>query len=282
MRIPNNFTDEFAVKLNELYHDISERYLESIVKRIQIQKVNVMLADASVTQQDTFEPQKVALFYEVLGRRMKNWSSEGISKTDTDDLRRLHVLFTTFIGKYSLSCYFGIQYHALPFYKFDNRVKDIQVEIMELDEKVSAMKEEIMKKGNAILEEELKKRNISNSSFEELLETMYNDQQLYNELVSKVDELEKSNPEYLNMSKRKEELVNELKNMIVELYIIRPVLVDHNQLMQGEEGVSVYFDLEIVWKGEKSGTIEMEKVPDKVKHEIIERFEEVKTAVKET
>jgi hypothetical protein len=239
-----------------------------------------MLADASVTQQETFDPQKVAMFYEMLARKMKNWSSDGIAKTDTDDLRRLHVLFVTSIENYSLSCSFGIQYHALPFYKFDTRIKDIQTEIMELDEKVASMKEEMARKENAILETELRKRNIANLGFEEMLEIMYNDEQLYNELTGKVDDIEKSHPEYVKLAKKKDELLVELKNMILELYRTNLVLVDHNKLMQGEEGVTIYFDLEVTKKGEKSGVIEMEKIPQKVKQTIIDRFQEVELALK--
>lgn len=280
MRIPNSLTDEFSAQLNNLYHRISLQYLETIKKEIQIRKVNVMLADASITQQETFDPQKVAMFYEMLARKMKNWSSDGIAKTDTDDLRRLHVLFVTSIENYSLSCSFGIQYHALPFYKFDIRIKDIQTKIMELDEKVASMKEEMARKENAILETELRKRNIANLGFEEMLETMYNDEQLYNELTGKVDDIEKSDPEYAKMAKERDELLVELKNMIIELYRTNPVLVDHNKLMQGEEGVTVYFDLEVTKKGEKTGVIETGKIPQKVRQTVIDRFQEVELALK--
>jgi hypothetical protein len=281
MRIPNKLTDEFSIQLNNLYNSISQKYLENIKNHVQLQKVNVMLADASVTQQDTFEPQNVAMFYEMLSRKMKEWPSQGIAKTDTDDLRRLHVLFTTLIENYSLSCYLGIQYHALPFYKLDDKVKDIQMEIMELDEKVTATREGIAVKENAAIEDVLRNRNITNLGFEEMLETIYNDEQLYNELTRKVSDIENSHPEYLKMVERKDALVEELKNMIIELYRTKLFLLDHNQLMQGEEGVAVYFDLEVIKKDEKSGAIEIEKIPPKIKQDIIGRFEKVELALKE-
>ncbi len=281
VRIPNNLTDEFSMRLNNLYNSISQKYLENIKKHVQPRKVNVMLADASVTQQDTFEPQNAAMFYETFSRKMKDWSSQGIAKTDTDDLRRLHVLFTTLIENYSLSCYFGIQYHALPFYKLDDKIKDIQMEIMELDEKAAAMREGIAMKENAAIEETLKNRNISNIGFEEMLETIYNDQQLYNELTRKVDDIENTHPDYLEMMQRKDVFVEELKNMIIELYRTKLLLLDHNQLMQGEEGVAVYFDLEVIKKNEKNGAIEIEKIPPAIKQEVIDRFEKVELALKE-
>lgn len=281
MRIPNNYTDEFSMQLNKLYGSISERYLETIKKQIETKKVTVMLADASVTQQDTFDPHKAAMFYEMLARNLKNWSSQGIEKTDTDDLQRLHVLFTTPTENYSLSCYLGIQYHALPFYKFDNRIKDIQTEIMILDEKIINIKQEIASKENTILEEEMKKRGIANLSIEETFALLYNNEKLYDELTRKVDNIEKSKPEYLQMTKRREELVEELKGMIIELYRIMPVLIDHNKLMQGEEGITMYFDLEMVKKREKIGAIEVEKISAKIKQRIIDRCKEIDLALKE-
>lgn len=281
VRIPNNLTDELSTQLNSIYGNISQRYLETIRKQIRLQKVMVMLADASVTQQDTFDPHNVAMFYEMLSRNLKNWSPEGIEKTDTDDLRRLHVLFTTSIERYSLSCYFGMQYHALPFYKLDNRIKDIQTEIMLLDEKVAAMKQDIASKENNVVEEELKKRGMDSLGFEETLEIMYNNEKLYNELTRKINDIESNNPEYLQMTKKKDELVEELKGMIIELYRTSPVLVDYNKLMQGEEGVTVYFDLEVIKKGEKSGTVEIEKIVPEIKQTIIDRFREMELALKE-
>ena len=280
VRIPNDFTDEFSMQLNKLYSDISQQYFENVKIQIQPQKVNVMLADANVTQRDTFDPQKVIMFYEILAKKMKNWSSQGIAKTDTDDLKRLHVLFIILIENYSLSCYFGIQYHALPFYKFDDKIKSIQIEIMELDEKIAKIKEEKSSKENAILEEELKRREIANLGFEEMLETMYNDEYLYNELARKVDDIENNNPEYLKMIKRRDNLLEELNNMVIHLYRTSSALLGYNQLMQGEEGMAVYFDLEIIKKGEKTGTIEIEKISPKIKEVIKDMFKEVELVLK--
>ncbi|NMJ86575.1 MAG: hypothetical protein EX285_01810 [Thaumarchaeota archaeon] len=280
MRIPNDFTDKFSIQLNKLYSDISQQYFENVKIQIQPQKVNVMLADANVTQRDTFDPQKVVMFYEILTKKMKDWSSQGIAKTDTDDLKRLHVLFITSIENYSLSCYFGVQYHALPFYKFDDRIKGIQIEIMELDEKVAKIKEEKSSKENAILEEELKRREMVNLDFEEMLETMYNDKHLYNELTRKVDDIENNNPEYLKMIKRRDDLLEELNNMVIYLYRTSSALLGYNQLMEGEEGMAVYFDLEIIKKGEKSGVIEIEKISPKIKKVIRNRFKEVELVLK--
>ena len=279
MRVPNNLTDNFFIRLNNIYGNLSQLYLKAIMHQVQTQKVNVMFADASVTQQETFEPQKVALFFEILGTQLRNWTSQGIAKTDTDDLKRLHVQFTTSIDRYHLSCYLGVQYHALPFYKFDKAIMNIQKEIMELDEKAAQIKQGIDSKENLALAEELKKRGISDLGFEEMLETMYNDQELFSELMQKVTEIEKLYPDYGQITKRRDELVSELKNMIIELYRTKPVLIDHNKLAQGEEGATIYFDLEVVNKGERIGNFAIEKIPPKTKKAIVDRIKEVEQAL---
>ena len=142
------------------------------------------------------------------------------------------------------------------------------------------IKEEKSSKENAILEEELKRREMVNLDFEEMLETMYNDKHLYNELTRKVDDIENNNPEYLKMIKRRDDLLEELNNMIIYLYRTSSALLGYNQLMEGEEGMAVYFDLEIIKKGEKSGVIEIEKISPKIKKVIRDRFKEVELVLK--
>lgn len=281
MRIPINSTDDFSLQLNKLYNSISESYLGAVRKHIQLKKANVMLADLSVAQQETFDPQNVAMFYEMLTRKMKNWSAGGITKTDTDDLRRLHVLSVIAIENYSLSCYLALQYHSLPYFKVDSRIKDIQTQIMELDESISAIREEITKKGDALVEEELMKRDMANLSVEDMLQIMYNDQELYDQLTRKIDNLQTRNPEYLQKTKLRDQLLKELENKMVELYRTTPVLIDHQKLMQGEEGICISFDIEVSEKGEKIGSIETEKIPAEVKQRIIQTFQEVDLALKE-
>jgi hypothetical protein len=48
------------------------------------------------------------------------------------------------------------------------------------------------------------------------------------------------------MRKKKSALFGELNDLLMELYQTSAVSIDHNRLMQGEEGVTVYFDIEVV------------------------------------
>jgi hypothetical protein len=48
------------------------------------------------------------------------------------------------------------------------------------------------------------------------------------------------------MRNRESELLSELNHMLVSFYQTSPVLIDYNRLMQGEEGVTNYFDIEVI------------------------------------
>ena len=82
------------------------------------------------------------------------------------------------------------------------------------------------------------------------------------------------------MTTKRDLLVADLKKMTVEVYSTKPVLIGADQLMVGEEGISVYFDLEVMKKGESSGKIKIETISPKVKQGIIDRLEEVKIILK--
>jgi hypothetical protein len=53
------------------------------------------------------------------------------------------------------------------------------------------------------------------------------------------------------MRNRKSELLSELNDMLVSFYQTSPVLIDYNRLMQGEEGITNYFDIEVIRKNKK-------------------------------
>ena len=48
------------------------------------------------------------------------------------------------------------------------------------------------------------------------------------------------------MHERKKKLFAELNDLLVELYQTSSVLIDYNKLMQGEEGIVTYFEIETI------------------------------------
>ncbi|MDQ3852992.1 MAG: hypothetical protein M3299_09180, partial [Thermoproteota archaeon] len=50
----------------------------------------------------------------------------------------------------------------------------------------------------------------------------------------------------IEMRSKKSELLSELNDLLMKFYHTSPVLIDYNRLMQGEEGITNYFDIEVL------------------------------------
>jgi hypothetical protein len=246
MRLPFKDEDYFTKNINSAFENIRSAYLVAMKSQLTMKKVNVMLGDGSIIQSDTFELQKVIVFYQYLIKSLKEWTTTGISRSNTDDLHRLYCEFTKEIGKYHLRGYFGIQFHTLPYYKVDKGVIEIQKELAQIADKASENFKSMSSRGNDLVYKELEKIGYSEMGFEELFTKLYEDETLFEHLERKAMSVENDFPEFEEMHKKKIHLFRELNNLLVELYKISPVSIDYNKLMQGEEGVVTYFDIEMI------------------------------------
>lgn len=246
MRFPINEDDYFARESNLAFEIVKNKYLLAIKPQIEMKKVNAMLGDGSVTQIDCFEPQRVKEFYQRLIGSLKGWSTTGTSRSNTDDLHRLYCQFIKEVGQYRMSGYFGIQFHALPYYRIDKRVIEIQKELTQIAGEGANTFRSMASRGNYIVQKELESIGYGQVDFEVLLEKLFEDESLVADLEKKASALENEFPEFEEMHHRKERLFSELNLLLMELSQISPVLIDHNKLMQGEEGVITYFDIERV------------------------------------
>jgi hypothetical protein len=205
-----------------------------------------MLGDGTVSQSDTFEPHKVIAFYQRLINSLQGWTSKGVSRSNTSDLHRVYCQFTQDVGKYHLHGYFGIQFHALPYYRVNKRVIEIQKELAEIADKATKTFTLIGSRGNDILQEELEKVGCAELGFEELFTKLFEDKELLDDLEVKALMVEKEFPEYEEMHNKKIQLFTELNDLVIETYQTTLVSIDYNKLMQGEEGIVTYFDIEII------------------------------------
>ena len=208
-----------------------------------MRKVNAMLRDGSLTQIDSFDPLRVIEFYQRLIGSLKGWVSTGISRSQTDDLHRIYCQFSQAVGQYRIHSYFGIQYHALPYYQVDRRVIEIQKELARIDGEAGNIFMSMATRGNHIVQKELERIGYAQVGFEELLAKLFWNERLVLDLEEKVAALENEFPKFGELSNKQTQLFSELKDLLIELCQISPVLIDHNKLMQGEEGVVTYFDM---------------------------------------
>jgi hypothetical protein len=92
-------------------------------------------------------------------------------------------------------------------------------------------------------------------SEDELFKNLLENEVLYGDLVKEAESIENGFPHYLDIDFKRKLLVEELENLVIELYQVSPVLIDYNKLMQGEVGVAMYVDLGTI-KNEKTGAID--------------------------
>ena len=243
MRIPNKEDDDFSKKLNGFFDEIQDAYLQGIGPSLTTTEINVMLQDGSVTKPTTFDPQSVKGFYRSFLRDLKNWNVGDIQET-TGELNRIYCQILANLDNYTIKGYFGIQFNVLPYYKLDKQVIQIQKELLDLSAKNSSSSESMANIGNNTIKQELKNMSLDDLEFGDLFERLLQNQELIGKLEDKIKSVEKLYPELDGAEKKKSSLIYELDNLIMKVYQISPNLIDYNKLMQGEEGLLVYFDIE--------------------------------------
>jgi hypothetical protein len=284
MRLPLKGDDYFSTQVNDAFAKIQEGFLEAVKPAIIMKKSNAMLADGTVTQTDTFDPQNVQTFYQRLTNRMGGWLAGGISKSVTDDLHRLFCQFNKDVGKrYYISGYFGIQFHALPYYKVDKRVIEIQKELAKLADEATVLYEGIRDNTDKVLGQELEKQGLANMEFEGLFSKLFEDEKLEQELNKKAETVAMQFPDFQKIGKRKSLLFAELNDLMIELYQTSDASIDYNRLMQGEEGICTYFDLELLKVNKKTvsreAMFETKKIPKADADRVYKELESVAKAL---
>jgi hypothetical protein len=246
MRVPLKGSDKFCLELNSAYSKTEQVYFNSIKSSLKTSAIKVMLGDGTITDSVTFDPQETVRYFNILGGRLKGWSNSGVSKSNTEDLHRVSYQIYKQVEKYYISVHFEIQFHSLKFYRVDKRVLEIQKEIHELSRKSNEIHQSLAITGNEIVERELGNMGYGDLPFEDLLEKMLSDQIISSQLEDKAKEVRSKYPELREVEVKERALVAEINDYIMEVYTIDPVVIDYNKLMQGEVGVALYMDFEVV------------------------------------
>jgi len=277
MRIPNNESDNFSKKLNDYFVEIENFYQQSLMPCLAMREVNVMLQDGSVTKSSTFDPKLVLGYYRTFLKGLKNWEVSDIQET-TGESNRIYCQIFSSQDNYTIKGYFGIQFNILPYYKLDKQVIQIQKKLFDLSIKNSTVMDSVANIGNNTIKQELKNKALDDLKFEDLFEKILENQELIVNLEDKIKKIERSYPELDKADEMKNSMISELDNLVIKLYQISPNLIDYNRLMQGEEGIIVYFDIgtEANMKGKNSSkVINFAQMKPQTKARISELFEEI-------
>jgi hypothetical protein len=255
MRLPFKDNNNSNIrKINSTFDRVGSELLRSITPRILMQDVNVMLTDGTVTKSATFDIERSINFYENLIRSLSHWETSGVSKSEIEDLNRIHCELWKSVGKYRIKGHFGIQFQSLPYYQLSRKVLDIQRNLKRLENEGVQYYDQISEEGNNLIRELLTVKGLVNLDEDDLFQMLLENKELHDEFVKRTELVEKKYPQYLEIDYQKNSLTSELKDLVIRLYQVSPVLIDYNKLMQGETGAFLYIDIETIKNGKTGRT----------------------------
>lgn len=273
MRLGIRSPNDFIQNLNTKNEKIQKLFLEKIQRITNPVTIQVMLGDATVTEQKTFDPESVRRYYENFNKNLKDWTFQEISTSNNEDLRRIFIKFEIQEGNYLISGHFSLQYHVLLFYKPDQRVIESQKELAKI---IDVTKNKELQRSNdsdQMVLEKLKEKGYKDFDHQKLFEIFFENNELREQIFKEIEQ--KSDVDFQELSKRKAQLVTELDNLLIETYQTSPVLIDDTKLISGEEGCLCTFDIEFIRGGIKEGLFDSRKISESIREKIESRIDEI-------
>jgi len=273
IRSPN----EFIQKLNQINDDIQKQFLKKIQNITKTVEIKVMLGDATITEQKTFDPDLVRSYYEGFTKKLTDWSIQDVSISNNEDLRRIFTKFEIREGNYLISGHLSLQYHILLYYRPDQRVIESQKELARIIDLTKNKEQELSDNNDQLVLDKLKEKGYKDFDHQKLFEIFFENNELRDQIYQEIEE--KSGIDFQAMNKRKSELVKELDNLLIETYQTNSVLIDDSKLVTGEEGCLCTLDIEFVKGGIKEGLFDPRKISDSMKKQIENRLNEILTFI---
>ncbi len=252
MRIGNLTKNEYFLKLNEINQKIQDLFLVKITDTTRTVNCNVMLGDSTTKQIDTFDIANVTNFLSNF-TNISNWSSQGISNSSDEDLRRIFTKSEIRLGDYILSLHISLQYNVQLYYKPVQEVIELQKELAKLIDTTGNSETKYEEEGDRLIIEKLNELGFKDMPKQELFELFYNDEELSMKIKNMID---KSQSEVVDVKDKKNKLFRQLDNMLLETFHTTPTIIDEQQLVNGEEGCLCNIDLEYVENGAKQGLVD--------------------------
>jgi hypothetical protein len=257
------------ILLNKFYENIKDVFENSIRANIVTIDTKVMLADFSVIDVSSFDPTKIVALFQNFEKKLNTgsntWHVVPAQSTKSDDIRRLYFQVSIEIDKFYFYIYMGIQFHSLLYYQVDKQVIQLSKEIRELQEVNNSAKDEITIKGDQIIKLELEKLGYKDVDNTQLFEELFTQNDLSKSLIDKASSIEENYPEIEKNNAQIAKLKKELENLIIETYHIELASLDQNKMLQGENGMVLYVDFEMIKNKktkEKTSVVNFEKIPN--------------------
>ena len=278
MRLGSRSPDEFIQSLNKQNESIQKSFLSKISELVKMIDTKVMMGDATVTNQKTFDPKLVSDYFQKINSNLKDWNLQDVSISNNEDLRRIFTKFEITEENYLISGHISIQFHVLLYYKPEQRVIDSQKELSEIVDLTKNKEKEMSDNSDQLVLNKLKEKGYKDFDHQKLFEIFYEKDDLREEIMSEIEN--ETGTDFKELSDKKKKLFDELDSLLVETYQIVPVLIDDSRLVSGEEGALCTLDIEFLKNNNREGQFDPRKMSETVKNNISKRLTEFEEIIK--
>jgi len=277
MRVGSKTDDEFLIKLNKKNSLIQSIFHEKIKEIAKKHLVDVMMQDGIVKKQETFDVEKIHQVYNVFANRLQDWTLDGISSTNDEGIRRNFIKLNTNADNCRISLHLSIQYHVILFYQPNYEVMKKQKELSDFMDETKKHESELTKKSDHLILEKLRAEGYKDLDPQNLFEIFYSDDKIREKIMSEIEI--QTDGDLQKISQRKESLLKELDDLLLETYQMEPVLIDEARLVTGEEGCVCNIDIERIENEHQSGLIDSNQVSSSTKEKISILIDQVLEAI---
>ena len=277
MRLGSKTDDEFLIKLNKKNSQIQSIFHEKIKEIAKKHLVDVMMQDGIVKKQETFDVEKIHQVYNGFANRLQDWTLDGISSTNDEGIRRNFIKLNTNADNCRISLHLSIQYHVILFYQPNYEVMKKQKELSDFMDETKKHEGELTKKSDHLILEKLRAEGYKDLDPQNLFEIFYSDDKIREKIMSEIEI--QTDGDLQKISQRKESLLKELDDLLLETYQMEPILIDEARLVTGEEGCVCNIDIEMIENEHQSGLIDSNQVSSTTKEKISILIDQVLEAI---
>jgi len=277
MRLGSKTDDEFLIKLNKKNSQIQSIFHGKIKEIAKKHLVDVMMQDGIVKKQETFDVEKIHQVYNGFANRLQDWTLDGISSTNDEGIRRNFIKLNTNADNCKISLHLSIQYHVILFYQPNYEVMKKQKELSDFMDMTKKQEGELTEKSDHVILEKLRAEGYKDLDTQNLFEIFYNDDKIREKIMNEIDL--QTDGDLQKISQRKENLLKELDDLLLETYQMEPILIDEARLVTGEEGCVCNIDIEMIENGQKGGLFDSNQVSSSTKEKISILIEQVLEAI---
>jgi len=277
MRLGSKTDDEFLIKLNKKNSQIQSIFHEKIKEIAKKHPVDVMMQDGVVKKQETFDVEKIHQVYNEFANRLQDWTLDGISSTNDEGIRRNFIKLNTNADNCRISLHLSIQYHVILFYQPNYEVMKKQKELSDFMDETKKHEGELTKKSDHLILEKLRAEGYKDLDPQNLFEIFYSDDKIREKIMSEIEI--QTDGDLQKISQRKESLLKELDDLLLETYQMEPILIDEARLVTGEEGCVCNIDIERIENDQKTGLFDSEQVSSSTKEKISILIDQVLEAI---